>query len=303
MPVAKGKGGRYIETPPLTRSPAIVMTPHPVSRLRLLILLVVLALVPLGTLSAQDFTEQLALQTWTMRNMDFEAMVDFAVEMDIPHLQMWSSRSGGHMDPSASWEEIKRQKEILDQHGLKVYSFGVTRLTKNEEELREAFEFARYMGVEVITAEPSAYRQLDLLEAFAIVYDIKVALHNHDIHSPYGNPHVVQQLLEDRDPRLGVCLDAGWMTTTRLDVEEVYRQYGDRVLDIHLKDKIVTPGDNGDEYTDVDIGTGDANLVGLFNALRETGYTGRIAIETDQNLQDPTAFVQGAIAFVKAQNR
>jgi len=256
-----------------------------------------------GSLSAQDFTKQLALQTWTMRNMDFDDMVDFAVKMDITYLQMWSSRSGGHMDPSAPWEQIKRQKDILDRNGLKVYSFGVTRLTKNEEELREAFEFAKYMGVEVITAEPSAYRQLDLLEAFAIVYDIKVALHNHDIYSPYGNPEVVRNLLEGRDPRLGVCLDAGWMTTTRLDVEEVYRQYGDRVLDIHLKDKIVTPSEEGDQYTDVDIGTGDANLVGLFKAMRETGYTGRIAIETDQDLQDPTAFVQGAIAFVKAQSR
>lgn len=275
----------------------------PTYGLRLVVLMACVAVLSPGSLSAQDFTKQLALQTWTMRNMDFDDMVDFAVKMDIAYLQMWSSRSGGHMDPSAPWEQIKRQKDILDRNGLKVYSFGVTRLTKNEEELREAFEFAKYMGVEVITAEPSAYRQLDLLEAFAIVYDIKVALHNHDIYSPYGNPEVVRNLLEGRDPRLGVCLDAGWMTTTRLDVEEVYRQYGDRVLDIHLKDKIVTPSEEGDQYTDVDIGTGDANLVGLFKAMRETGYTGRIAIETDQDLQDPTAFVQGAIAFVKAQSR
>lgn len=275
----------------------------PTYGLRLVVLMACIAVLSPGSLSAQDFTKQLALQTWTMRNMDFDDMVDFAVKMDIEYLQMWSSRSGGHMDPSAPWEQIKRQKDILDRNGLKVYSFGVTRLTKNEEELREAFEFAKYMGVEVITAEPSAYRQLDLLEAFAIVYDIKVALHNHDIYSPYGNPEVVRNLLEGRDPRLGVCLDAGWMTTTRLDVEEVYRQYGDRVLDIHLKDKIVTPSEEGDQYTDVDIGTGDANLVGLFKAMRETGYTGRIAIETDQDLQDPTALVQGAIAFVKAQSR
>ena len=275
----------------------------PTYGLRLVVLMACIAVLSPGSLSAQDFTKQLALQTWTMRNMDFDDMVDFAVKMDIAYLQMWSSRSGGHMDPSAPWEQIKRQKDILDRNGLKVYSFGVTRLTKNEEELREAFEFAKYMGVEVITAEPSAYRQLDLLEAFAIVYDIKVALHNHDIYSPYGNPEVVRNLLEGRDPRLGVCLDAGWMTTTRLDVEEVYRQYGDRVLDIHLKDKIVTPSEEGDQYTDVDIGTGDANLVGLFKAMRETGYTGRIAIETDQDLQDPTALVQEAIAFVKAQSR
>ena len=272
------------------------------ARTGLLFLAVLLALLPYGGVSAQDFTKQLALQTWTMRNMDFDAMSEFAVKMDIEYLQMWSSRSGGHMDPSASWEDIKRQKQLLDSKGLKVYAFGVTRLTKSEQELRMAFDFARHMGVEVITAEPTSYKQLDMLEAFAIVYDIKVALHNHDIYSPYGNPAVVMDLLEGRDPRLGVCLDVGWMTTTRLDAREVYLKYGDRVHDIHLKDKIVTPSEDGDQYTDVDIGTGDANLVGLFEALKQTGYKGRIAIETDQDLQDPTDFVQGAKAFVKAQN-
>ena len=141
---------------------------HPTYGMRRIVLIACIAVLPLGSLSAQDFTKQLALQTWTMRNMDFDAMVDFAVKMDIAYLQMWSSRSGGHMDPSASWEKIKQQKERLESNGLKMYSFGVTRLTKNEKELREAFEFAKYMGVKVITAEPSAYRQLDLLEAFAI---------------------------------------------------------------------------------------------------------------------------------------
>jgi sugar phosphate isomerase/epimerase len=234
-----------------------------------------------------------------MRKMNFEEMTDFAAKMGFTDLQMWSSTSGGHIDPLAPWDEIKRQKETLDRKGLKAYAFGVTRATRNEEELRKVFEFARYMGMEMIITEPKEKRQLDLLEKFALVYDIKVAVHNHTIESPFGNPLTVKMLLADRDPRIGVCLDAGWMTTTGLDVAEVYRGYGDRVFDIHLKDKLVHSRGADHDYTDVDIGTGDANLIGLFKAMKETGYSGRIAIETDQQLEDPTDFVKGAVAFVK----
>ena len=267
--------------------------------LRLLLVLTVLATLQPALVQAQDLSERLALQTWTMRKMNFEDMTDFASKMGFTDLQLWNSTSGGHVDPLAPWDEIQRRKETLDRKGLKAYAFGVTRATRNEEELRKVFEFARYMGMEMIITEPAEKRQLDLLEKFAVVYDIKVAVHNHTIESPFGNPVTVKMLLADRDPRIGVCLDAGWMTTTGLDVAEVYRDYGDRVFDIHLKDKLVHSGEADHDYTDVDIGTGDANLIGLFKAMKENGYSGRIAIETDQQLEDPTDFVKGAVAFVK----
>ncbi len=267
--------------------------------LRLLLVLTVLATLQPALVQAQDLSERLALQTWTMRKMNFEDMTDFASKMGFTDLQLWNSTSGGHVDPLAPWDEIQRRKETLDRKGLKAYAFGVTRATRNEEELRKVFEFARYMGMEMIITEPKEKRQLDLLEKFALVYDIKVAVHNHTIESPFGNPVTVKMLLADRDPRIGVCLDAGWMTTTGLDVAEVYRDYGDRVFDIHLKDKLVHSGEADHDYKDVDIGTGDANLIGLFKAMKENGYSGRIAIETDQQLEDPTDFVKGAVAFVK----
>ncbi|MEC9130489.1 MAG: hypothetical protein VYE02_03855, partial [Verrucomicrobiota bacterium] len=44
------------------------------------------------------------------------------------------------------------------------------------------------------------------------------------------------------------------------------------------------------------IGQGDANLEGLFAALKETGYQGVLAIETDSPLfaREPSGFVQRA---------
>lgn len=264
-----------------------------------LIVIAALLVVPADVAKAQDLADQIALQTWTMRKMNFDDMTDFAVEMGISDLQLWSSRSGGHVDPLAPWSDIEHWKAELDRKGLKAYGFGVTRATKSEEEIRKVFEFAKYLGMEMVIVEPAEKRQLDMLETFAIAYDMKVAVHNHTIDSPYGNPVTVKMLLADRDPRIGICLDVGWMTTTGLDVAEVYEGYGDRVFDVHLKDKIVAVPVNTHEFKDVDIGTGDANYAGLFKALKKSGYAGKLAIETDQELDDPTAFVESAVAFVK----
>ena len=270
----------------------------------LAIVALVLGLLVPASLQSQDLTDQLALQTWTMRKLSFEEMTDFAVKIGISDLELWSNSAGGHINPLAPWEEIEQKKKVLDSKGLKVYAFGVTNAIKNEEQLRKTFELARYMGMEMIIVEPREKRELDLLEKFAAVYDIKVAVHNHTIDSPFGNPVTVKMLLADRDPRVGICLDAGWMTTTGRDVAEVYKEYGDRVFDIHLKDKLIGDGNAQDHsFKDVAIGTGDTNFPGLFDAMKESGYSGRLAIETDQELQDPTDFVKGAIAYVEQNGR
>ena len=48
-----------------------------------------------------------------------------------------------------------------------------------------------------------------------------------------------QQVLAKRDPRIGVCLDAGWITQAGFDAAKVFQDYRGRVFDIHFKDKKV----------------------------------------------------------------
>ncbi len=55
--------------------------------------------------------------------------------------------------------------------------------------------------------------------------DIRIAIHNHGIRSLYGNPLVVRTLLKHRDPRMGVCMDAGWITSTGMDPTKVFKDY------------------------------------------------------------------------------
>lgn len=245
---------------------------------------------------AADYKPTVGIQTWTLRNLNFEQVVAFAKKHQIKQLQM----IGNHLNPMAPKEETMKKKAVLDEAGLSVYTFGVAGTSLNKEENRKLFEFAKLMGIKVIVVEPGDYKILDNLEELVKEYDIKIALHNHGITSPYGNPAVVKNLIKYRDPRVGVCLDVGWIASTRMDVAKVFRDYEGRVFDIHLKDKKVNNTDKGDVATDTEVGKGDANYKGLFAELKKVNWPGVMAIETDSNgfAGAPDPFVEAALKFV-----
>ncbi|MEK9864301.1 MAG: sugar phosphate isomerase/epimerase, partial [Verrucomicrobiota bacterium] len=163
---------------------------------------------------------------------------------------------------------------------------------------RRLFEFARFMDIKLIIVEPRDFSIFDSLEQLVKEFDIKIAIHNHGLRSLYGNPLVVQNVIKHRDPRIGVCLDVGWITAAGFDAAKVYRDYQGRVFDMHLKDKKVEFSERQLVGISAHIGEGDANLEGLFEALRETGYHGVLALETDSPIfaRQPAEFVRRAKA-------
>ncbi len=254
-----------------------------------------------ATSFAADLPSQLGIQTWTLRNMKFEQVVDFAKAQGIKNLQV----IGNHMDPKAPVEETKRKKAVLDAAGLKPYTFGVAGTSLDKEENRKLFEFAKLLGMKLIIVEPNDFKILDNLEELAREYDIRVAIHNHGIRSLYGNPAVVRALLKHRDPRMGVCMDAGWIASTGMDPTKVFKEYDGRVFDIHLKDKRIEKTEGDDVSFDTHIGEGRAKIQNLLAELKSANWQGVLAIETDSNdfAKDPTEFVKRAKAFVEAHGK
>jgi sugar phosphate isomerase/epimerase len=236
---------------------------------------------------------KLGIQTWTLRNLNFDQMVEFAAQHKLKYLELIPA----HIDPAGSWDEIKKKKATLDKQGLIPYTFGVARTSLDKAENRKLFEFAKFMGMKLLVIEPNDFQIFDNLEELVKEYDIKLAIHNHGIKSLYGNPLVVQKIIEHRDPRLGVCLDTGWLASARFDPAKTFKDYAGRVFDIHLKDKKVTGTEKGDVAVDTFIGEGDANLRELFKALKDAKFEGVLAIETDNNLKDPTEHVTKAIKY------
>jgi sugar phosphate isomerase/epimerase len=241
----------------------------------------------------------LGLQTWTCRNMNFDQVVEFAVKHGITHLEMIKA----HLDPAAPKEESLRKKAILDQKGLVAYSFGVNATSMDKEKNRTLFEFAKLMGMKVIIVEPKNLDEWNNLEELVKEYDIKLAIHNHGTGSVYGDPATVKKVLAARDRRIGVCLDVGWVTAAGFDAAAVFKEYGDRVYDMHFKDKVIeTSADGKKTPVDTEIGKGKSNYAGLFAEIKKSKWSGVMAIETDHKgfAEDPNRLVAEAKTFFAA---
>ena len=241
----------------------------------------------------------LGLQTWTCRNMNFDQVVEFAVKHGITHLEMIKA----HLDPSAPKEETLRKKAILEQKGLVAYSFGVNQTSMDKEKNRPLFEFAKLMGMKVIIVEPKNLDEWNNLEELVKEYDIKLAIHNHGTGTVYGDPATVKKVLASRDRRIGVCLDVGWVTAAGFDAAAVFKEYGDRVYDMHFKDKVIeTSADGKQTPVDTEIGKGKANYAGLFAEIKKSKWSGVMAIETDHKgfAEDPNRLVAEAKTFFAA---
>lgn len=251
-----------------------------------------------ANLHAEDF--ETGVQTWTLRNLSFDQVVEFAVKHKIKNLEMISK----HIDPKGPVEETKRKKEILEKNGLVCYTFGVNGTSMNKEDNRKLFEFAKLMGIKVIVVEPKNMAEWDNLEELVKEYDIKLAIHNHGKGTAYGDPETVKKVLAARDPRIGVCLDVGWVTAAGFDAAKIFKDYKGRVFDIHLKDKKIEKADGKDIVLDVPIGTGITNFKGLLAELKESHWHGVLAVETDNpNLaKAPDDYVDGAVKYVQ-ENR
>ena len=253
-------------------------------------------------LAAKKWRPTVGLQSWTCRNMTFEQVVAFAKKNKIKHLQL----IGKHISPTASKEENLKKKAVLDENGLVCYTFGVNGANGDKAENRKLFEFAKYMGIKLIVVEPRKMEAWDNLEELVKEYDIRLAIHNHGHSSTYGTPEKVWNVIRTRDQRIGVCIDIGHISGAGFDVAKAFVDYEGRVYDFHLKDKKVEKLDNGKEaIVDVDIGQGNANYKGLFQALAKANWQGVMAIETDSRsfAGNPQPFVAQALKFVRKSTK
>ena len=258
---------------------------------------VLIASLLVASARAEDL--KLGVQTWTLRNLNFDQVVEFCAKHNLKYVQLIPD----HVGLNAGKEVWQKKKEALEKAGLIPYTFGVAGTSLEKEKNRQLFECAKFFGMKLIIVEPNDFKIFDSLEELAKEYDIKVAIHNHGITSMYGNPAVVRNVIKHRDPRIGVCLDAGWIASARFDPAKVFKEYNGRVFDIHLKDKKVNNTAKGDIATDTAIGEGDANIAALLKTLKESNFDGVIAIETDSNLKDPTEHVTKAIDFFKSNTK
>ena len=223
-------------------------------------------------------------------------------------------------------EEPEPLREVLERHGLTLVGGFVPLVLHEpglEQALKETRRAARLMSgaggrmlvlaavQDVQWGTPQALdaagwgrlaEHLNVIESLAAQeYGMEVALHPH-AGTLVETAEQVQRALEVVE--VGCCLDTGHLTIGGTDPVEFARLYGDRVNHVHLKDvdgalaADVRAGRRSLLRATQDglftaLGTGDARIAEVLEALRGHGYDGWLVLEQDTAITGDEPTVAG----------
>lgn len=229
-----------------------------------------------GALSAQEAYGgfQMGLQTYTLRDFNFDQTLGHLKDLGLKYAQFFSKQLPVTDDKA----KIDEAKEKMKAAGVTILSWGVQGFSKNVDNTKKAFEFAKAMGFSCYSASPSA----DSFESLATLtkeYGIRIAIHNHGPEDKtYGKLEQVQKAVEKWPVEIGSCVDTGHVLRIGEDPVQWIKALGPRVHDVHLKDFSGPKGE--DEKT---LGKGKLDVVGVLKALKEVQFKGILALEYEKN--------------------
>lgn len=178
---------------------------------------------------------------------------------------------------------VDRTLALYRENGICISSYGVCGFTTDEAQARRLFAFARKAGITALSADldPDA---LPMLERLCDEYGVKLAVHNHGRKHRYGTFAQLDALFASTSPHIGLCLDTAWMLDAGENPVAAAEHFADRLYGVHLKDFIFAR--NG-APEDVIVGTGNLDLVALFDVLERNGFNGYLTLEYEGDVQNP----------------
>ena len=198
---------------------------------------------------------------YTFVNFDLDKTLQTLEKCDVHYLCI----KDFHLPFNSTDQQIADFHEKLKSKGVTGYAVGPIYM-KTEQEIDNAFEYAKRVGVKLIVGVPN--------------YDLL----------PY-----LDKKVKDLDPRIGMCLDIGHDRRNGKDPVADLEKYISRVFDIHLKD---VTGASKAGYS-VEVGRGILDIPGFVRMLRKTGYDGVVSLEHERNMKDPFIGIAESIGYFR----
>ena len=235
----------------------------------------------------------LGVQSYSLREFNTAEAIRHLQGMGVHYAEFY----GKHLDPKADDAKIAEVQALLKAADIKLAGHGVHGFTKDHEANKRLFDFAKKIGVKVITAnpEPDSFDSLDKLVA---EYDIRIAIHNHGPGALFDKLDSVTSAIKGRDKRIGACVDCGHFLRSGEDPVKCVLTLADRVYGVHIKDEKET---GTPKSANVVIGKGHLDVVGLFKALRQVKFPadGSLALEYEANPQNPIDDMKACLEVAK----
>lgn len=235
----------------------------------------------------------LGVQSYSLRHFNTEEAIRHLQGMGVHFAEFYPK----HLDPKADDAKIAEVQSLLKSADIKLAGHGVHGFSKDHEANKRLFDFAKKIGVKVITANPDK-ESFDSLDKLVAEYDIRIAIHNHGPGALFDKLDSVTKAIEGHDKRIGACVDCGHFLRSGEDPVKCVLTLGERVYGVHIKDEKET---NTPKSANVVIGKGHLDVVGLFKALRQIKFPadGSLALEYEANEANPIDDMKACLEVAK----
>lgn len=248
---------------------------------------------------------KLAIQTWTFHKYSFLESVDKADSLGIRYLEVYPGQKIGGAIPGVFSYQLKKEerdkiKQYLQYKKVKVIAIGVVdKYYYTKENLDDFFEFARYMEIPFITAEPE-WQDLDEFNRLAIKYKVKVALHCHPKPaSHYWHPDSTVKAMQGRS-HIGAWPDLGHWARNGVNVVEGLKKMKGKLWGMHYKD--IREFDNVNAI-DTIFGKGVCDLPAVMKEMKQQGFKGVVTMEYEVHEENNMNDLRECILFYVEQRR
>lgn len=234
----------------------------------------------------------IGIQSYTLRNFDLDQALRHVHGLKLRYIEFYSK----HYPTNASPEKHAEMKKRLSEINAEIRAHGVNRFTKNHEQNKQLFEFAKAAGFRNLTADPDP-ESFESLDKLCEEYNIRICIHNHGPGHRYDKLTNVQKAVAGHHKLIGACIDTGHVLRSNEDPVKWVHELGPRVFGLHLKDV----AEKQQRTHDVVIGTAHLDLVGLFKGLKEIKFPadGSISLEYESNPKNPIDDVIQCLAAAK----
>jgi inosose dehydratase len=233
---------------------------------------------------------KLGLTSYTLRKFTLDQAIAMTVEADVKYISL----KDVHLPLKSSTEQRKEAQAKIEAAGLRLMGGGVIYLKNNEEEIRNAFQYAADAGMPtmICSPEPDA---LDTVEKLATEFQVRVAIHNHGAtDKKYPSPLDVLRLIKDRDPLMGICMDVGHTVVIGQDPIPIIKKCAPRLYDFHIKD-ITEPSAKGKT---VEVGRGIIDIVAVLESLVRIKYGYHLALEYEAKPDAPVPGMRESFGYI-----
>jgi inosose dehydratase len=273
------------------------------------------ALVAVPSFSADDWGGlKVGLQSYTLRNFNTDEAMAHCKKLGISYWESFPK----HVPMTTVPGQIAAAKKQLSDGGITLLAYGVLGFDGNETKAREAFDFAKAMGLMSISADPTPdNKTFDLLDKLVAEYDIAIGIHNHGPGHRYDKASDVEKVVKDRHPKIGACVDTGHYLRSDENPVEIIERLGKRVFGVHLKDvrTIRDPQEQekaaaGLPKGRVDqlkkegklftiLGEGELDVKGCLALLKKQNFQYCVALEYEENAENPISDIELCLKTVR----